>query len=104
MTPEQTGFRVSNVGSGTVHMFVDVIGYYVADDSGRPALQAAGQRDAPVRILDTRTDTGLSGPFGAEQTRTAHATCVAIVDSVFVVGNTTGVKPTVPHLPHGVER
>lgn len=89
----ETGFRILNTGSGTVNMVVDITGYYVADDSaGMRFKPLAG---APRRILDTRTGLGLSGAFGSRQTRTVTATSVASSDSVYVVGNTTGDKPTV---------
>lgn len=92
LTADQSGFSVKNI-SGTVHMLVDVTGYYVSDDSaGMRFKPLAG--GAPVRILDTRNGTGLSGAFTAGQTRTADATSVTSVDSVYVVGNTTGVLPT----------
>jgi hypothetical protein len=93
LTATTTGFRVQNTGSGSVHMVVDIIGYYLADDSAGLRFKPLAS-GAPVRILDTRTNVGLSGSFGPNQTRTAPATSVANVDSIYVVGNTTGDKPT----------
>ncbi len=92
--PDQTGFRVVNVGSGTVHMFVDLVGYYVADDSAGMRFKPLASANAPVRILDTRKAIGLSGAFGAGRTRTVNATAVTSSDSAYLVGNTTGVTPT----------
>lgn len=93
--PDQTGFRVANVGSGTVHMLVDLVGYYVADDSAGLRFRPLASANAPVRILDTRTALGLSGAFGAGKTRTVDATSVTSGDSAYLVGNTTGITPTV---------
>ena len=90
--PTDTGFRVLNTGSGTVHVVVDVTGYYVTDDS--PGMRFR-PLSAPKRILDTRKATGLSGAFGARAQRDAPTGSVASADSVYVVGNTTGILPTV---------
>ena len=95
LTPEQTGFRVINVGGGTVHMLVDLLGYYVADDSVGLRFTPLSSANAPVRILDTRKAIGLSGAFGPGQTRTVDATTVTSVGSAYLVGNTTGITPTV---------
>lgn len=91
--PDESGFRITNVG-GTTHLFVDVTGYYVADDSMGLRFKPLTSVDAPVRILDTRSGVGLSGAFTASQTRTADASSVATPDSVYAVGNTTGIAPT----------
>ncbi len=93
--PDETGFRVANVGSGTVHMLVDLVGYYVADDSAGMRFTPLASANAPVRILDTRKAIGLSGAFGAGRTRTVDSTKVASSDSVYLIGNTTGITPTV---------
>jgi hypothetical protein len=90
-----TGFRIQDIGSGEVHIIVDVTGYYVADESAGMRFKPLTTVESPKRILDTRTGTGLSGPFGSGQTRTAPATNVASADSIYLVGNTTGDKPTV---------
>ncbi len=93
--PDQTGFRVANVGSGTVHMLVDLVGYYVADDSAGLRFRPLTSPNAPVRILDTRKAIGLSGAFGGNQRRTVDATNVTSSDTAYLVGNTTGITPTV---------
>jgi hypothetical protein len=95
LAANQTGFRVIDAGSGTVHMLVDLVGYYVADDAAGMRFTPLASADAPVRILDTRKGTGLSGPFGPGQARTVDATSVTSTDSAYLVGNTTGVTPTV---------
>ncbi len=93
--PDQTGFRVANVGSGSVHMLVDLVGYYVTDDSAGMRFKPLTSANSPVRILDTRKAIGLSGAFKAGQTRTVNATGVTSSDSAYLVGNTTGITPTV---------
>ncbi len=93
--PDQTGFRVANVGSGSVHMLVDLVGYYVTDDSAGMRFRPLTSANSPVRILDTRKAIGLSGAFKAGQTRTVNATGVTSSDSAYLVGNTTGITPTV---------
>jgi hypothetical protein len=90
----ETGFRILDTGQGSVHIIVDVTGYYVADDSAGMRFKPLTTAASPRRILDTRTGVGLSGSFGSKQTRTAPATSVASSDSIYVVGNTTGDKPT----------
>ena len=104
LAANQTGFRVINAGSGTVHMLVDLVGYYVADDSAGMRFTPLTSADAPVRILDTRKGIGLSGPFGPGQARTVDATSVTSADSAYLVGNTTGVTPTAGDVPHALER
>lgn len=89
-----TGFRILDTGQGSVHIIVDVTGYYVADDSAGMRFKPLTTAASPQRILDTRTGVGLSGSFGSKQTRTAPATSVASSDSIYVVGNTTGDRPT----------
>jgi len=90
----ETGFRILNTGSGSVHIVVDITGYYVADASAGMRFRPLTTAQSPKRILDTRTGVGLSGSFGPGQTRTAPATSVSSADSIYVVGNTTGDKPT----------
>ena len=85
----ETGFRIQNT-AGTVHVVVDLVGYYVADDTVGLRFTPA----APKRVLDTRNGTGLSGAFGAGVTRRLNVDAVTSLDSYVVVGNTTGVQPT----------
>jgi hypothetical protein len=94
-TALDTKFRIQNFGGGEVHMIVDLLGYYVSDASFGLRFKPLTGVAAPKRILDTRDGTGgLSGKFGPAKARTATATSVASVDSIYVVGNTTGVLPT----------
>ncbi len=86
----ETGFAIANTSSGSVHLVVDQVGFYVKSNDGGFRFRPLGQ---PTRILDTRTGTGLSGPFG-KGTRRLNATSVSTQDSYYVVGNTTGVAPT----------
>ena len=92
-TPTSTGFRIEVAGTGTVHLIVDLLGYYVTDDSqGLRFKPLAGS--SPQRILDTRKALGATaGKIGANASRQAVAS-VAGPDSIFVVGNTTGVLPS----------
>ena len=99
-----TGFRIQDFGAGSVHMIVDLLGYYVSDASAGLRFKPMTAFPAPKRILDTRNGTGLTGKFGPATARTSDATTVATSDSYYVVGNTTGVVPTRRHLPHRVER
>ena len=92
-TATDTGFRIQNTGSGSVHIVIDIVGYYLADDSAGMRFKPLAS-GAPVRILDTGANIGLSGSFAPNQARTAPATSVANPDSIYVVGNTTGDKPT----------
>jgi outer membrane protein assembly factor BamB len=58
----------------TAHVIFDVTGYFVPGMSGATYVALS-----PSRILDTRSDNGLSGPFGSHEART------------FVVANRGGV-------------
>jgi hypothetical protein len=88
---DSAGFRISNTTSGSVHVVVDLVGIQLSDS---PYGLRFSPRAKPTRILDTRKRLGLSGPFGAGQTRTVNASSVATDDSFGIVANTTGVKPT----------
>lgn len=85
----ETGFAIQNTG-GTTNFIVDLVGMYVADNSFGLRFTPL----APKRILDTRNGTGLSGAFGAGQTRTLNVDSVTTLDSFYVVGNSTGILPT----------
>ena len=65
LAANQTGFRVLDAGQRhACTCIVDLAGYYVAERA--PAgmrFTPLASADAPVRILDTRKGTGLSGPF-----------------------------------------
>ena len=91
---QNSGFRLQNTGSGSVHVVVDLVGYYLAD---QPAGFRFVPRSTPKRLVDTREKVGaktvLSGAFGTTA-RTVNATSVATPDSYFVVANATGITPT----------
>ena len=57
-TPRRArGFSIQDAGGGQVHLFVDLTGYYVKDDSpGMRFVPVAGA--SPQRILDTRKASG----------------------------------------------
>ena len=92
---DQTGFILQNTGSGSVHVVVDLVGYYLSD---QPTGLRFVPRATPKRLVDTRQPTSstnvLSGAFGGAQTRTVDANPVTTIDSFFVVANTTGILPT----------
>ncbi|WP_051139788.1 BspA family leucine-rich repeat surface protein [Aestuariimicrobium kwangyangense] len=56
---------LTNNSEGTVHLIADVSGYYLA---GIPTAAGAYAPLTPDRILDTRTDTGATGPVPANAT------------------------------------
>ncbi|WP_392545064.1 hypothetical protein [Oryzobacter telluris] len=89
----ETGFAIANAttGTGSVHIIVDQVGYYIKSNDGGFRFRPLS---TPTRILDTRTGKGLSGQFGPASARTLNATSVTTPDSYYVVGNTTGVLPT----------
>ena len=70
----------------------DVIGYFLADDSG-----ATFTPLGPVRALDTRRAAGLSGPFSANVARTlviGGSTAGIPMTAIAITGNLTVVDPT----------
>ena len=87
--------RLSAVYKGTAgaktDLIFDVTGYYVADLSG-----ARFYALTPDRVLDTRFETGLSGPFGANAARTLTVAARVGVpaDAVAFSGNLTVVGQT----------
>lgn len=54
--------RLFNNSRGTVQLVADVAGYYVA---GTPVVAGAFRSLVPTRILDSRSDLGVTGPVGA---------------------------------------
>ena len=77
----------------TTDLLLDVTGYFVPADSG-----ATFGSIGPVRLLDTRSGNGLSGPFAANAARTwtiagrsgVPATAVAVTGNLTVTGQTAG--------------
>ena len=83
---------VFKAGAGkTAQVLVDITGYFVAGDT-----HGTYATVPPVRVLDSRTGLGLSGPFAANASKTlsiagAHgipADAVAITANLTVVGQT----------------
>ncbi len=78
---------VYRAGSGATTDFVfDVTGYFLADDSG-----ATYDPVEPVRLLDTRADNGLDGPFTSRDPRTWQITGREGIpaDATAITGNLT---------------
>jgi hypothetical protein len=71
---------------GTVDLIVDVTGYYLDD-----AAQAAFNPIAPVRMLDTRQDVGLTGPLVGATPRRLEIGGVSIGGSVAVPNTAVAV-------------
>lgn len=76
--------------SGTADLIFDVTGFFTADDTG-----ATFKTLAPVRLLDSRNGTGLSGKFNNDVARTLQITGAKVPSTaVAVTGNLTVVLPT----------
>jgi hypothetical protein len=73
------------------HVIFDVTGYFTTDTSGATYVPLN-----PSRILDTRSGTGLSGPFGSHAARTFGVTGHGGVPSnaIAVTGNMTVTAQT----------
>jgi hypothetical protein len=75
------------------HVIFDVTGYFTLDASGATYVPLN-----PSRILDTRSGTGLSGPFGSHAARTFGVSghggvptgAVAVTGNLTVTGQTSG--------------
>jgi outer membrane protein assembly factor BamB len=76
----------------TAHVIFDVTGYFVPDNSGSTYLALN-----PARILDTRSGTGLAGPFSNHAARTfgvsghggVAANATAVTGNLTVTGQTS---------------
>ncbi|HET9435296.1 MAG TPA: hypothetical protein VFO50_00430 [Candidatus Limnocylindrales bacterium] len=76
----------------TAHFILDVTGYFLANDTGATYNALAGN---PVRVLDSRFGTGLSGKFLPNQPRTFQVTGAAVpTGAVAITGNVTVVNQT----------
>jgi hypothetical protein len=85
-------YSPGNTGAGSVHVLADVVGYYT-DATSAAADGFTGL--TPVRVLDTRTNVGLSGPFAGQQTRTLDVTAppsTVPADADAVVLNVTATQ------------
>jgi len=67
---------VGSVGGATTDLLFDVTGYYVPTSAGATYVSLA-----PARILDTRANTGLPGPFTSGSPRSLAVTGIAGVPS-----------------------
>lgn len=89
--PEPLGFYVRNASTKPVRVLVDLLGDFRYD-------QPTGLRYRPTaatRVVDTRIGTGLSGAFGARQTRAVTTPATLLTeDTRALVMNLTGVHPT----------
>ena len=67
VAPVGTGGKVDlyNASSGTVQLLADVSGYFTG---GTPSVPGALATTAPTRLMDTRHNTGVSGPVAAHST------------------------------------
>jgi hypothetical protein len=75
----------------TAHAIVDVTGYFVAGDT-----HATYAPIAPIRVLDSRTGKGLSGPFVPNMPRTISIAAANGIpsDAIAVTANLTVVGQT----------
>jgi hypothetical protein len=92
---------ISTIAGANVDLVLDISGYFTA--SGGSLYNTI----APFRVLDSRTDTGVSGPFAANAAQTLQVTghggvlagAVAITANLTVTGQTSGgvaaIGPTV---------
>ncbi len=102
LSPTGTLAAVYKAGAGrTTHLLFDVTGYFTADDTA-----ATYNTAGPVRLLDSRFDNGLSGPFAASTPRSWQiggrggipADAIAVTGNLTVTGQTAAgfvsVSPT----------
>jgi hypothetical protein len=85
-------FRVVNESAGSVHLVVDVFGYYLRDD------QSGGlhfRPTQPVRIVDTRAGLGTTR-LGARTATITTPPALVGPGTRALVTNTTLVRPTMP--------
>lgn len=85
------GFTVTNGGSGTVHVLLDLVGIYLYGQSDGLRFRPL----APRRIIDTRSGIGgPAQPIGPGEARQQKApSTVAGSDTFALVANTTVVRP-----------
>ena len=82
---------VGAAGGATSHVLFDVTGYFVPDATGATYVSLS-----PARILDTRSNVGLSGAFTSTVPRSLQVIGAAAVPSnaVAVTGNVTVTSQT----------
>lgn len=82
---------VANGSAGTVHMLVDVVGFY---DDGQLDGGLRFKPLTPTRIVDTRKGQGTTTFAGNQTKHIAAPASVAGADTYSLVTNTTAVLPT----------
>ena len=84
---------ILNGSSGSSHVVVDIVGYF--DDNTIGDTWRFTPLTTPTRIVNTKTNQGLTGAFSPGATRkvTAQAS-VAGYNTMALVTNTTGNRPT----------
>jgi hypothetical protein len=84
----------SPTAGATTHLIFDVTGYFVPDDSGATFIPLT-----PGRVLDTRIDLGIGGPFHRNVPRTFQVTGILDIvpaEATAVTGNVTVTSSTGP--------
>ena len=78
--------------AATAQVLFDVTGYFTADATGASYVPVF-----PVRLLDSRSGVGLSGPFATDMARTFQVSGVAVpTGASAVTGNLTVTRQTSP--------
>lgn len=88
---ELPSITVVNGSLGTVHVLVDIVGFY---DDGNLGEGLRFRPLTPTRIVDTRTGLGTTTLTEAATKPVAAPVSVAGVDTFALVTNTTAVRPT----------
>ena len=86
---------LTNNSGGTVQLLADIAGYYIGNDT--PTAVGAFQPVSPTRVLDTRHNTGATGPVAANGSVHLAVTGGAVpVGASAVVVNVTVTAPAKP--------
>ncbi|QIM21287.1 hypothetical protein G7075_09315 [Phycicoccus sp. HDW14] len=83
---------IANTGSASTHVIVDVVGYFAQEQEGDLGLRFRPLK--PTRVVDTRTDLGLTSIGTNVVKRVQAPTSVAGRETFSLVGNLTGVTPS----------
>ncbi|MBM6399066.1 hypothetical protein [Phycicoccus sonneratiae] len=86
---------VANTGSASTHVVVDVVGFYAGGVGPAPEDGFRFRPLTPTRVVDTRTDLGLASIGTNTVGRVQAPATVAGRDTWSLVGNLTGVAPSV---------
>lgn len=84
---------VVNGSLGTVHVLVDIVGFY---DDGNLGDGLRFRPLTPTRIVDTRTGLGTTTITASATKPVTAPVAVAGLDTFSLVTNTTAVRPTLP--------